>query len=368
VKRKFYLIGLDSNTGTDRVIESIVKILKSSGEVVEVLSPTLIGKKYFKFVRIDFCLIPGYRIIGMILLEILLIIRLIRNKNHELYIISFVYPLWTPFTLFGTKSSRYHYFFFLPDTIWKKKYVISARWILHSITVGIGIRLAKIILVPSSSAQLDFFTFYKKNLHKKIRRLSTPVDAIYWHNLNSKPVYGLQPMNFIFHPAGNKPSKNTEMAKQAFKILSIKNLNFVYLNNNSNSLKVEADHVSEEEKGIVRLNDVTDEEMKWLYENSLFVSVVSIEEGVGLPILEALIFKKTVVSSHISAMPEVAGKSAILVDPFDEKNIAWGYSQAIKQSINNQVFNKEPVESQVIYGQKSAKELLYALNLTNNIK
>jgi hypothetical protein len=83
VKRKFYLIGLDSNTGTDRVIESIVKILKSSGEVVEVLSPTLIGKKYFKFVRIDFCLIPGYRIIGMILLEILLIIRLIRNKNNE---------------------------------------------------------------------------------------------------------------------------------------------------------------------------------------------------------------------------------------------------------------------------------------------
>lgn len=58
-----------------------------------------------------------------------------------------------------------------------------------------------------------------------------------------------------------------------------------------------------------------------LYLKCDFVVQPAFYEGFGLPILEAMKFGKPVITSNISAMPEVAGNAALLVDPYSVESI-----------------------------------------------
>ncbi len=59
----------------------------------------------------------------------------------------------------------------------------------------------------------------------------------------------------------------------------------------------------------------------------------SFYEGFGLPILEAQIAGIPVVTSNISSMPEIAGSSAILVDPNKPEEIAEAAFKLISDEI-----------------------------------
>ncbi|MCK4349356.1 MAG: glycosyltransferase family 4 protein, partial [Candidatus Krumholzibacteria bacterium] len=48
----------------------------------------------------------------------------------------------------------------------------------------------------------------------------------------------------------------------------------------------------------------------------------SIHEGFGIPLLEAMACEVPIVTSNVSALPEIAGDAALLVDPFDTGSIA----------------------------------------------
>ena len=61
----------------------------------------------------------------------------------------------------------------------------------------------------------------------------------------------------------------------------------------------------------------SDEELAYLYKNSLFTVFPSYYEGWGLPIGESLWFGKPVVASNTSSMREVGGDVVDYVDPYD---------------------------------------------------
>jgi glycosyltransferase involved in cell wall biosynthesis len=69
---------------------------------------------------------------------------------------------------------------------------------------------------------------------------------------------------------------------------------------------------------------VGDNDLAPLYSGASFLAFPSILEGFGLPILEAMSVGCPVLTSNISAMPEVAGDAAVYVDPFDIDSIAQG--------------------------------------------
>lgn len=72
---------------------------------------------------------------------------------------------------------------------------------------------------------------------------------------------------------------------------------------------------------IVRLNHVSDIELKKLYEKSKFCVFPSLYEGWGLPVAEALSMGKLVLCSNRGSLPEVGGDLVIYIDPWD--SVAW---------------------------------------------
>lgn len=66
------------------------------------------------------------------------------------------------------------------------------------------------------------------------------------------------------------------------------------------------------------------EELELLYASADILLYCSLYEGFGLPILDAQTSGCPVVTSNVSAMPEIAGKGAILVDPHSTEDIIRG--------------------------------------------
>jgi glycosyltransferase involved in cell wall biosynthesis len=70
-----------------------------------------------------------------------------------------------------------------------------------------------------------------------------------------------------------------------------------------------------------------------LYNASCVVAYPSLYEGFGLPVLEALACGAVVVASNGTAIPEVAGEAAVLVDPMDDRALAEALSSVATDEI-----------------------------------
>lgn len=73
---------------------------------------------------------------------------------------------------------------------------------------------------------------------------------------------------------------------------------------------------------IVRTGRVDDAELDALYRGADAFAYLSLHEGFGLPIVEAMARGVPVITSNVSALPEVAAGAALLVDPVDVEAIA----------------------------------------------
>ena len=81
--------------------------------------------------------------------------------------------------------------------------------------------------------------------------------------------------------------------------------------------------------GVRLLGEVDDEELARLYRGARAVAYVSLYEGFGLPVLEAMACGAPVVAGRNGALAEVSGGAAVLVDPLDPDSIASGLLEAI---------------------------------------
>lgn len=75
---------------------------------------------------------------------------------------------------------------------------------------------------------------------------------------------------------------------------------------------------------IIQFGYADDDAKAKLYRSAHALAFPSLDEGFGIPILEAMSAGLPVLTSNCSAMPEVAGDAALLVDPADTESIAEG--------------------------------------------
>lgn len=80
------------------------------------------------------------------------------------------------------------------------------------------------------------------------------------------------------------------------------------------------------------LGYVTDTALEDLYQRASILAFPSLDEGFGMPVLDAMARGVPVLTSNVSAMPEVAGDAALLIDPTEVQSIADGLQRLASDS------------------------------------
>lgn len=76
---------------------------------------------------------------------------------------------------------------------------------------------------------------------------------------------------------------------------------------------------------------VTESDLSELYRTALIFAFPSLDEGFGIPVLEAMANGLPVLTSNRSALPQVGGDAAVLIDPYDSNSIAQGLSDLMNK-------------------------------------
>jgi glycosyltransferase involved in cell wall biosynthesis len=120
-----------------------------------------------------------------------------------------------------------------------------------------------------------------------------------------------------------EPRKNLPRLVEAYRMARLNGLELLVAGASGwGGVRVEGD-------GIRWLGEVGDDELARLYRGARCVAYVSLYEGFGLPILEAMACGAPVVAGRNEASEEVAGSAAVLVDPLDPDAIAAGLAEAV---------------------------------------
>lgn len=81
---------------------------------------------------------------------------------------------------------------------------------------------------------------------------------------------------------------------------------------------------------------VPDEDMPALYSAAELFVFPTLYEGFGIPVIEAQRCGTPVLTSNVSALPEVGGDGAAYVDPYDVKDIAQGMKELLQNEERKQ--------------------------------
>lgn len=191
-------------------------------------------------------------------------------------------------------------------------------------------KVSKRIIVPTEFVKkdvIDSYSFTEEKITVTLESSEPPIKA------KASKVAGVE-KPFIFHVGSPFPHKNIERLVDAFEALKSDqpDLKLVLAGKKElyfNKLIDEKISISPFKEDIIVTGFVSDNELKWLYENAACYVLPSLSEGFGLPGLEAMAHGTPLASSNQTCLPEVYGDAAVYFDPFDIQSIAVVVNQLI---------------------------------------
>lgn len=104
---------------------------------------------------------------------------------------------------------------------------------------------------------------------------------------------------------------------------------------------------------------VADDDLPCLYNAASLFVYISLYEGFGLPVVEALSCGCPVITSNISSMPEVAGRAAKLVNPNDISQISRAMFEILSnEKLADEMRQKGMAQASEFSWAKSAKQFI----------
>ncbi len=158
-----------------------------------------------------------------------------------------------------------------------------------------------------------------------------------------------------------QPRKNLERVIRAFSKIKDKNLLIAgqkgWLSDEIYKLPKKLDI----EEKVKFLGYVPEKQLPALYSGAIALVFPSLFEGFGLPILEAQACGCPVITSNVSSMPEVAGKGALLVDPYSVDDIVDGMKKCQISNVKFQMIKAGFENIKRFSWEKCARETLKVL-------
>lgn len=222
---------------------------------------------------------------------------------------------------------------------------------------------AKKIIVPSESVKKDIINYYKVNINK--------IDVIY-EGFDEKIVKSTKKFSkysYFVYVGNAYPHKNIETLIEAIKILNTKvGQDVKLLISSARNIFTQRLQLMtkrhQTEKLVELLGFVPDSQLGSLYNKSVGFITASLEEGFGLPGLEAISSGTLILTSDIPVFKEVYGDSSFYFNPKDPNSIAQAMEKVLK--LNTSERKKLILKSQKFVKKyswpKMAKECLSVYN------
>jgi glycosyltransferase involved in cell wall biosynthesis len=206
--------------------------------------------------------------------------------------------------------------------------------------MGSAIRNSSIVFTVSEASRADILRFYPSTDPAKVHVVPNAIDAELLVDPGEaerervRERYQIRGRFVLF--AGNvKPHKNLERLIRAFARVRCQegneDLRLVLIGDDVSryaSLRRTADEAGVRQE-VRFFGFVPHATLAALYRMATVFAFPSLYEGFGLPPLEAMACGTPVVTSRISSLPEVVGDGALLVDPYNEDDIAQGIARVL---------------------------------------
>jgi len=174
-------------------------------------------------------------------------------------------------------------------------------------------------------------------------------------------------LQFLLHVGSPFPHKNIERLLDAFVILKNTHPNLRLVLAGKKEFYFEKLEKATKDNRFA--NDVaftgfvSDEELKWLYENAKAYVLPSLSEGFGLPGLEAMTHGCPVVSSNATCLPEVYGNAVRYFDPNNTEDMAEKIDNVISDDkLRKELVKKGFLQLEKYSWQRMAKQTLEVFN------
>ena len=255
---------------------------------------------------------------------------------------------------------------------WEYPEHYNKYWLLFFRNLGLAAaKKSAFVVAPTqyASNQLAKYTGINPNKIKVIGEAPKTIATSISQNETTAIVKQILNLNYILHVGTLEKRKNLVALIQAFKIVrenGFPNLKLVLVGKASN--KITLDDSSAIKEAIMQqqlTNDVIltdylgDAYVQQLYQKAKLYVFPSINEGFGIPVLEAFKYQVPVVIANNTCLPEVAGQGAKSFNPFSVQDMANAISTLLKdEALRQSYIEKANAQLQNFTWEKTAASLM----------
>ena len=255
---------------------------------------------------------------------------------------------------------------------WEYPEHYNKYWLLFFRNLGLAAaKKSAFVVAPTqyASNQLAKYTGINPNKIQVIGEAPKTIATSISENETSEMVKQILNLDYILHVGTLEKRKNLVALIQTFKIVrenGFPNLKLVLVGKASNKITLDdsraiKDAIMQQQltNEVILTDYLCDADVQQLYQKAKLYVFPSINEGFGIPVLEAFKYQVPVVIANNTCLPEVAGQEAKSFNPFSVKEMANAIITLLKDEPLRQTYiEKGNVQLQNFSWDKTAGALM----------